>query len=1611
MRKKRVLALLLAFSMAVSTNGMTVFATETGTEPVSAVMEAEPEETESADEIDETTPESEDTARENGAEDPEKSGDDATETEDSETETEAPEEDGAENGDAQSEPDTSISEETREDAISDNTVEETEEEIVEEGHEIRLLSFTDETGMRVTYDANAAATYKYTVENGTLTAVTDENGKPLSGVVELAADQNITAIGEAFAGNTAITYVKLPAGVTSINDGAFKGCSSLKGIYLPNTMDTIGASAFESCAKMTQLAIPKNVTSIGARAFVGDTALFMVYMRDADYSSLVSIGDEAFKGCTALGKFCSDDAFVIPGNLETIGASAFEGCESIEDVNMNETVTTIGAKAFKDCRELVNVVLSSKLADISQEAFSGCRRLKAVTFKKGNKSIGASAFADCRYLGNVVFSNTIASIGDCSFQDCVRLISVDVPNSDAVYGENVFQGYPDGEKLTLISVDEESTSYKYYKKHMDTIKFISYRDNATNNYYKYVICISSPDGTDNQKLGTITVTDKSGNDPNKLNNNQGVPLNTELFISFKAKANCKMVTGSLKCNGRTLVANKDGIYSCVMEKGGISISAEFEQTSSGEIEASDSNISVELSNGATVDTNNEVNGAKLKVGQTTRIFLIDSAEKNKTIKPSLIRFTSKNTKVATVDAKGNVHAVKAGTTIVTATVKSSQKDIKRNLLIVVTDADVKEIKLKAVDYIASIVDFAQSPTGVETAIIDKTDVNAKGTSITLKATIYDKEDDDTSANLKWSTSDKKVAELKSVETTTLSTENVITIPKGASGEATITVTATNSAANAEKKTVTQKFIISVVDTTPRLASSTLTINPNIEDGEILEIISSYNNPVKDERMVSLVENRGERPTVNFTLAYDESRSNADVKAFFVKPREGIDNKEYSLYVNVSDSYYIPIKIIVKSAIPNPKLTLDKKQPKINLFYANDGTEIKPVITGLGTAKIASYALEPLGTDEDAKLFTENFEIDPDIGVITQKSASMLYGTKNQKGKPVVSGYLVLSYQGYKSDIKTKLKITIPTQTVKPSYKLDKTADTYNNACGEQTIKLHLLDTKKKNEPVNLNDGTFDVKVWNGTEARINECTITTDGAVEMKTPRNMESGKVVLHVTNTSWASGQYFNYTYTIKATSNTPKASLTAATVTMNPSYPEQVQTFALKSNQKDTVFADTQIFNAKSTVRNAEEYAKLSVTYENGEGKVEILDPTVKNGTYTFVCDNVKRVNTRGDEMAINGVTLKVKVAKGVPTVALKGAAAFNLAATDESDNYVETAVLEMTSKNLAEGYELDVDETKATIRCTTKNYTDSASAFEWDLKDAGYTKNVWAGSLDVKLIRELPKKSYAFTMEPVYENPDTGNVVRGKAVKFTVKVYSASISVGLTAKGKLNLVNRDYAEYTANNSIIYTPSFKNLKDKVVEVKIFDAGGIQPKYDDEESEFFQAKVLADGKIYVSPKRQAEIDNNKTYSVKIWMKLRDYQFGSEDGYGTWSNKVLKIKTAQILPKIKTDKSTVNLYLSNKNYETSFVISKSDVKAIGSIASVDFGKEDTKAYDSKAAESLEIRTVEQADGSMKVYLKPKDAVSYSCGSTNKVNMYVRFAGQGANTDGVKLTMNVRINK
>ena len=172
----------------------------------------------------------------------------------------------------------------------------------------RIVSFTDCTGMRVTYDANASRQYVYEVEDGVLTDVkvkkADEDGAVVlepnhfEGTVELQqpeeGEKYTSIAADLFGGNTHITYVKLPVGVTVVAAESFRGCTALKSVYLPSTVTPIEEGAFRDCTAMTRLAIPKSVTAIGDNAFRGDVKLQTLYFKAGD--GLTSIGSDAFPG-------------------------------------------------------------------------------------------------------------------------------------------------------------------------------------------------------------------------------------------------------------------------------------------------------------------------------------------------------------------------------------------------------------------------------------------------------------------------------------------------------------------------------------------------------------------------------------------------------------------------------------------------------------------------------------------------------------------------------------------------------------------------------------------------------------------------------------------------------------------------------------------------------------------------------------------------------------------------------------------------------------------------------------------------------------------------------------------------------------------------------------------------------------------------------------------------------------------------------------------------------------------------------------------------------------------------------------------------------------------
>lgn len=1621
MKKKRVLALLLALSLAVSMNGMTVLAAGSGAQDMSVTFEADNdsisagEERADAQETEDQTgedasggqavpgissgeeeiegdtnpdnagaSEGTDISDENGSSEGTQTPDDPThEGEQNPDEgTDQPSEDAdsddIEEPDGEEETDADVEDAEYEADGEDETLLDPAQAVAP-----KMMSFTDETGLRVTYNANEQ--YQYTIdESGTLTAIKKENGDEVEGNIVLDADRGITKIASgAFTGNTKITYVKMPDGVTSIGENAFKGCTSLKGMTIPTGVSVIEASAFEGCSALTQFALPATVERIGNRAFYGDAHLFMVYMRNIDISVLKTIGDYAFYGCSELVNFCSDTKFTFPYELTTIGAYAFNGCSSVKDVAFPENVTTMGDHAFEACSSLEKVSLSAKLEAVSQYGFADCRSLLTLKFGVGSQSmtIDSYAFKGCYNLGGVQLGFNVSRINANAFLECSRLVRVEIANGICVLEDNAF---PDVETLYLVGhIGSTAETYAKTRK----IKFINIGAVIDDSYYTYS---AEPLGNG---VGTITVsTVKSSEqkeiengDVKKANDGKGVKAGTIVYVYPTASKGSKFVSGSLKCNGEPFVKKKaneypdfyideEGYYTMVMPKGGAVINAEFEITG-GSSAIVGTDVTYEFSN-----------GDELKIGQTTRIFVLDAD--NKIIPASKVKFVSDKPDIAKVSSTGMITALKEGLAHIDMTLTGGNGEITKRATIQVRKSDVAFIKLTAApgEYdkdIFTISDRIVGDSTVQVASITKQSVSYDSAKLPLKALAYDTESDSMSVALKWTSSDSKVAKLASATTADADSVNEITIPKRASGEATITVTATN----ADKKTIKQKFIIQVVDATPRLSASTLTLNPNKEDGAVLRVISAYGQKFIDPaNTFKIVDAENDKIEItDFKTTYDKANSTDTVQSYIINTLKGVDEKTYSVKVKIDDCTPIPLKITVKSSMPDPKVSFAKKQKKINLFYANDGTEVTPVITNLGSAKVASYSLEPLSTSQTKNdwMFTENFQVDEETGVITQKNENMTY---TDKGKLVDTGYLVLHFDGYKSDKVKKYKVTIPTQTTKPSYKLNKTSDVYNTTSVAKTVTLKLLDSKT-NKPVTMEEGEWTVeKSSKSTSPSVskNNISINSEGQIEMIVDARPTKGKIVLSVRNEAWAEGKAFNYTYTIKTTNADPKIKLKSTTVSLNSNYTDQVGTFSLVSNQCDTVLAENQSFEPKPTTKNRAEYDKIHIDYANGEGTVSV-DSGIKAGSYQFQC---KPVYGSNDE-PYNAVTLTVKVTNTLPGMTVKGSPALNLAAVSDV-GYTETAELKLTAK-VPEAYEIGEDSIK-NIKCTTKGKSGVEENFDWDIQD-----NV----LLISLNSAVAQQKYSFSMTPVYRSFDSGNSFEGKAVKFTVNVYKGTPSLKMSAKGVLNLLDRS-GQYTLKNSIVYTPTFKNLKDTVEDVQIFDASGADPELGDEESEYFQAEVL-NGKIYVAPKEGAQLANKKTYPIKMWVKLASYP-GNDSG-GMWVPGILNIKTAQIIPKVTTNKTNLNLYLSNKSYESTFTVTPKK-GSIGKAVGVEFGEKDTKSQD-----SFDVDCIPQEDGSVVVNVKLKDTVSFANNSTSKVDMYVVFEGQGVDTLGPKITMNVKINK
>ena len=219
---------------------------------------------------------------------------------------------------------------------------------------------------------------------------TYENGK---GVIIF--DGEISTIsGRAFYMCHRLSSITLPRSVTSIdNSDVFEDCDNLaefNGKFASEDGRYIVIDNKLVCfapAGLTTYVIPEGITEIGAAAFAWYDNIESITIPE----SVTKIGDLAFYNCYGLkefrGKFssedgkclivddilhsfavgCSETEYIVPSNVATISACAFEGYTSLVSLTIPENVTRINIWAFRGCTNLTSVYFNSTTPPIIED--------------------------------------------------------------------------------------------------------------------------------------------------------------------------------------------------------------------------------------------------------------------------------------------------------------------------------------------------------------------------------------------------------------------------------------------------------------------------------------------------------------------------------------------------------------------------------------------------------------------------------------------------------------------------------------------------------------------------------------------------------------------------------------------------------------------------------------------------------------------------------------------------------------------------------------------------------------------------------------------------------------------------------------------------------------------------------------------------------------------------------------------------------------------------------------------------------------------------------------------------------------------------------------------
>ena len=208
--------------------------------------------------------------------------------------------------------------------------------------------------------------------------------------------------------------VKIPDGITRIEDNAFQNQGGIKSVTLPSTCREIGHQAFASCSDLSSIIMP-NVVSIESYAFSRSLSLASVNIP----ATVRRCDGSAFAECLSLTTINVD-----PANknykaengaiLSLDGKTLVEWPAASGDITIPESVEIIGTYAFNRCTKLNSVTMTS-IKTVGHHAFDNCSALTAVNMNEGVETVGSYAFCNCMEIKSIIIPRSVVNLKNYAF--------------------------------------------------------------------------------------------------------------------------------------------------------------------------------------------------------------------------------------------------------------------------------------------------------------------------------------------------------------------------------------------------------------------------------------------------------------------------------------------------------------------------------------------------------------------------------------------------------------------------------------------------------------------------------------------------------------------------------------------------------------------------------------------------------------------------------------------------------------------------------------------------------------------------------------------------------------------------------------------------------------------------------------------------------------------------------------------------------------------------------------------------------------------------------------------------------------------------------------------